>query len=495
MTTMTLPIYQSTQIRELERLAEERFGISSEVLMQRAGKAALDCLLHHFPQAKKIAVFCGPGNNGGDGYVLARLAHERGIRVTVWQVGDHGKLKNQALHAFNSCQQAEVRIRPFGKEIDLQHPDVLVDAIAGIGFHDKPRDEMLRAIEAIEQLRLPVLALDIPTGVDADTGQVPGKAVRATVTITFIGLKLGLLTGNGATHSGIVSMSDLQLPTELFSSMPPAAETLAGSPLLNGYLQPRPRDWHKGKSGHLVIVGGQSGMSGAVLMAAAAALRVGAGLVSVVTSPEHAHVLNVARPEVMVHAVRNAEELPLLLGRADCVVLGTGLGKSLWSQSLWKTVLQISRPILLDADGINLLAEFPQSRDNWVLTPHPGEAARLINETVADVQKDRLAAIKQIQARFGGTCVLKGAGSLIHSANQIPVLCDKGNPGMATAGMGDILSGVIGGLMVQGVPMADAAIIGVYLHAMAGDLAAQEGERGMIATDLLPYLRRLCNPA
>lgn len=492
MSTANTPIYQTDQIRELERLAEERFGIAGDVMMQRAGKAALETLFRRFPQAKKISIFCGGGNNGGDGYVLARVAHERGLKVMVWQLGDVEKLKGEARRAYSACQNAGVPIHPFHRDIDLPHSDLFVDAICGIGMHDTVREDVRQAIETIEKFPVPVLAIDIPTGINADTGQVLGKALRATTTITFIGLKLGLLTGNGPSYCGEIILNDLQLPAELFSNVTPAAEKLSPSVIV-AHLSPRPRDWHKGNAGHLLIVGGHGGYSGAVLMAAEAALRVGVGLVSIATSPEHAYVLNVARPEIMVHAVSDGE-LNGLLMKADAVVLGPGLGRSIWSKSLWQTVLTSALPLLIDADGINLLAEHPQSRDNWILTPHPGEAARLLQKTTIDIQKDRLSAIKMIQEHFGGTCVLKGAGSLISASHHVPILCDKGNPGMATAGMGDILSGVIGGLLVQGVPMFDAAAIGVYLHAMAGDLAAKEGERGTIATDLLPYLRKLVNP-
>jgi NAD(P)H-hydrate epimerase len=259
------------------------------------------------------------------------------------------------------------------------------------------------------------------------------------------------------------------------------------------YLKPRPRDWHKGLSGHVLIVGGESGYSGAPCMAGVAALRVGAGMVSVATRPEHANVLNSYHPEIMCHGVTKPDELDPLIKKARVIILGPGLGQTDWSKKMFEQVCKASLPLVIDADGLNLLADTKQFNKNWVLTPHPGEAARLLQTTPQAIQQDRLAALKEINQRYGGVSVLKGAGTLVMSAEDLPVICEKGNPGMATAGMGDVLSGVIGGWIAQGVPLADAAKLGVCMHAMAGDLAAKEGERGMMATDLMPYLRRLSN--
>ncbi|OGT69533.1 MAG: hypothetical protein A3J38_06510 [Gammaproteobacteria bacterium RIFCSPHIGHO2_12_FULL_45_9] len=492
MPNIPLAIYQVAQIRELERLAQKRFGIAADVMMQRAGKAALECLVRRWPHAKSIAVFCGKGNNGGDGYVLARLAAERGLQVTVWQVGGGGALHGGAQQAFAACQQANVLLCTFNKSEQFALVDVIVDAMCGIGLSGKVRGDVLQAIEMIEQAGIPILAIDIPSGIDADNGQVLGKAIKATQTITFIGLKLGLLTGRGVAYAGEVVCHSLQLPAELFSQVLPIAEktTIA---YFGSCLAPRPRDWHKGQSGHVLIIGGDYGFQGAPLLAAKAALRVGAGLVSVATRVEHARCLNVMTPEIMVHGVSAAKELTTLMDDADVIVLGPGLGRSAWSRECWEVAIHAKTPLVVDADGLNLLAEFPQTRADWVLTPHPGEAGRLLRKTSQDIQDDRLNALFAMQKRYGGFCILKGAGSLILSPGKIPVLCDKGNPGMATAGMGDMLSGVLGGLVAQGLPLVNAAPLGVYLHAIAGDLAAAGEERGLIATDLLPYLRQLSN--
>ncbi|MFM2322471.1 MAG: Bifunctional NAD(P)H-hydrate repair enzyme Nnr [Pseudomonadota bacterium] len=258
-------------------------------------------------------------------------------------------------------------------------------------------------------------------------------------------------------------------------------------------LAPRPRDAHKGLFGHVLIVGGNEGMAGAARLAAEAALRIGAGLVSVATKKDHIEAILSGRPEIMAQGVKGARDLNSLLGKATVIVVGTGLGQTSWSQQLFKRTLATGLPKVVDADALNLLAKHHQKSQQWILTPHPGEAARLLNCTIKDVQADRIKAVTALQAQYGGVIVLKGAGSLICSANSLTI-CDLGNPGMTSAGMGDVLSGVIGGLLSQHLTLQQAAECGVYLHACAGDLvAAQQGERGLLASDLMPYLRNLVN--
>lgn len=486
------PIYQTAQIREFETLAEERFGISGYSLMQRAGKAAFDFLLRRWPNANKITVFCGGGNNGGDGYVVAKLAHERGLKVSILQVGSLDRLSDAAKEALTACQQDKISITPFDEKEDIGHPDVIVDAICGIGLRDAVRAEVVSAIQKMMRSHSAIFSIDIPTGIDADTGRVLGAAVRATATMTFIGLKLGLLTSSGIAYTGELAFNDLQFPIELFSYVVPVAEKILIQPYLD-YLKPRQRDWHKGLSGHVLVIGGELGFAGAPRMAGEAALRVGAGLVSVATHPDHATMMTLDCPEIMCHGIKHVDDLKLLIERADIIILGPGLAQTAWSKMIFDYVMTINLPMVIDADGLNLLAKNNKFNDNWVLTPHPGEAARLLQETSEIIQQDRLSAIKLMNKRYGGVVVLKGAGSLIFAPNSLPALCDKGNPGMASAGMGDILSGVIGGLIAQGLPLGDAAKLGVFIHATAGDLAAKDGERGMIAMDLIPFIRRLSN--
>lgn len=264
--------------------------------------------------------------------------------------------------------------------------------------------------------------------------------------------------------------------------------------LLQQFLPKRSPNSQKGDFGHLLVVGGDYGMAGAVRMAAEAGARVGAGLVSVVTRLEHLGIIQQGRPELMCHAAKKAKDLLPLLAKSNTVIWGPGLGQDIWGRDLFKNILLTKQPLLVDADALNLLALRPQYSERWVLTPHPGEAARLLKVTVTDIQADRLAAAQAIQLRYGGICVLKGAGTLIVGGEKTWV-CDAGNPGMATGGMGDVLSGVIGGLLAQGLSCEYAAAIGVYVHAKAGDYAAiKQGERGLLAGDLIDYLQEVVNP-
>lgn len=494
MQPLKIPIYQSEQIHQLERLAKEKLALNGQSLMQRAGKAAFDYMQRRWPHAQKIAVFCGGGNNGGDGYELASLAALRGLAVTIWQVGQHDHQPDEAKEALQNCQRANVPIFTLDEKSNLNNPDLIIDAICGIGAHTTLRDEVVAAIKKINHLHIPVLALDVPTGIDADTGQVLDSAIRATSTITFLGLKMGLLTGSGMAYAGELVSHDLQVPPDLFTAIEPVAEKIQLAAFAH-YLAPRMRDWHKGLSGHVLVVGGGPGYAGAPHMAAEAALRVGAGLVTVATHPDHAEIMSLTCPELMSRGISAPQDLAPLLEKADVIIVGPGLTQTPWALAIWDYLSQQNHPMVVDADALNILARSDLRKDNWVLTPHPGEAGRLLETSAEAVQLDRLAAIVKIQKRYAGVCVLKGAGSLVLAPNSLPALTDKGNPGMASGGMGDVLSGVIGGLMASGIPLGDAAKLGVCMHAMAGDLAAKAGERGMIATDLMPYLRLLSNPA
>lgn len=494
MATIKAPVYSVASIRHIEMLAQTQFGLPSHTLMERAGKAACDFMLRRWPHLKKIIVFCGAGNNGGDGYVLARYAHTHGLQVTVWQVGGstpHDKIAANA--AYDQCRQAGILIHSFHENVEIGHADLLVDAINGIGLSTPLRAEAMAALQKMKALQTPIFSLDIPTGIDADTGAVLGDAIVANATFTFIGYKLGLLTGAGIAHTGELALNDLQLPADVFLKEAPLAEKIQVNTFLS-YLKPRPRDWHKGLSGHVCIIGGEEGFSGAAHLAGEAALRVGAGLVSIATRQQNAPFLNVNCPELMCHAVEEPHALRDLIAKADVVVIGPGLGQSAWGQAMWKAIMQQpTLPLVVDADGLNLLAQQPRTYSQWVLTPHPGEAARLLQSSPQTIQHNRLVAAQAIQNRYDGICVLKGAGTLIVEAEGLPAVCDKGNPGMATGGMGDVLSGVIGGLIAQRLPLSIAAKLGVALHAAAGDIAAKAGERGLIASDLLAVLRRLSN--
>lgn len=262
---------------------------------------------------------------------------------------------------------------------------------------------------------------------------------------------------------------------------------------LKTMMRPRHKSAHKGDFGHALLVGGDSGYSGAVRLSAEAALRTGSGLVSVGTRPEHAVLMTMSCPELMCHGVETRMGVNKLAKRATVIAVGPGLGLSAWSNELFEAALETALPLVVDADGLNLLAKAPRKNDNWVLTPHPGEAAKLLNCATVDVQKGRLSAVQQLQKTYGGVVVLKGEGSLIAGDGQRIYRCNEGNPGMATGGMGDVLTGIIVGLIAQGHSLVNAAKLGVMIHATAGDYAAKEGKRGLTASDLIKQVRGLVN--
>ncbi|OGT36200.1 MAG: bifunctional ADP-dependent (S)-NAD(P)H-hydrate dehydratase/NAD(P)H-hydrate epimerase [Gammaproteobacteria bacterium RBG_16_51_14] len=485
-------LYRAAQVRELDRIAIEGFGIPGITLMERAGEAAYATLRVHWPEARRITVLCGTGNNGGDGYILARLAHDDKREVTVLQAGDATSLHGDARTAADRLRKAGLEAGVFDP-VKLAGTDVLVDALLGTGLDREVRDDWRDIINHINAASVPVLSIDIPSGLNADSGRVMGAAVRADVTVTFIGMKQGLLTGAGGDHTGAIVFCDLELPEAVWSGMEPVAVRIDMQGMAH-LLSPRQRSAHKGDFGHVLVIGGDHGYAGAVRMAGEAAARVGAGLVSLATRASHAPVISLSRPEIMSHGVERPDQLSPLLRRTSVLAIGPGLGQSPWAQALFAKVLESDRPLVVDADALNLLALDPVASTNWILTPHPGEAARLLGCTIAMIQVDRFAAASAIQQRYGGVVVLKGNGTVVVDATGHHAVCAAGNPGMASGGMGDVLTGVIAGLLAQGLAPGDAARAGVCLHAAAADEAAQAGERGLLAGDLMPYLRRLANP-
>lgn len=488
----TTVLYRPAQVAEMDRYAIRELGFQGLDLMERAGARAYQLLRQLWPERRHLAVFCGAGNNAGDGYVIAELARREGLAVDVLQLVPAERLRGDAATIARRFIEAGGRCTGFGGGLPAG-VDLIVDALLGTGL-DRPVEGIwAEAIGCINRSDKPVLAVDIPSGLSGDTGTVMGEAVRADATATFIGQKRGLYTGAGPRLAGTVHYYDLDVPEAVHQQQEHAARLVRHGMLIHR-LPARARDGNKGDYGHVLVVGGDRGMGGAALMAGRAALRSGAGLVSVATHPIHAPALLAVQPELMIRGVEQATELSSMLKRASVVVLGPGLGQGDWGKALHRAVLDSGLPCLLDADALNLLAGQPVRRNDWVLTPHPGEAARLLDTDTGRIQADRFAAAQALTERYGGAVVLKGAGSLIACDGQPPSVCDQGNPGMATGGTGDVLSGVIGALMAQGHAPFDAAELGVCMHAAAGDLAARRGERGMAATDLIPYLRRLANP-
>ncbi|MGZ8187026.1 MAG: NAD(P)H-hydrate dehydratase [Methylobacter sp.] len=480
-------LYHAAQVRELDRIAIEERGIPGFELMSKAGYEVFQCIRNKWPNAESVAVFCGSGNNAGDGYIVAELALEAALKVRVYAVGEPERLQGDALTAYQNCVKSNVQVIAFhpGQFIDA---DVIVDALLGTGLDRTVTGLYAAAIQAMNDASADIIAVDIPSGLHANTGNVMECAVKAECTVTFIGLKQGLFTGQAAEYCGDIVYSSLALPDDVFQEVSPSAVRVVQRPLPNRY-----RCSHKGDYGHVLIIGGELGFSGAAMLSGEAALRMGAGLVSIATRLEHSGSMNLNRPEIMCHGVESAWQLVSLMEKASVIAIGPGLGQSDWARQLFIVAVASGKPLVIDADGLNLLAQAPVAKAEWILTPHPGEAARLLNLSTADIKQDRFAAVSAIQRKYHGIAILKGAGTLIASEQQIAV-STTGNPGMASGGMGDVLSGVISGLLAQGLTLKDAAQQGVYIHGLAADLAAEkDGERGLLATDLMPYLRQLVN--
>lgn len=489
---MPKSIFSAAGVRELDRLAIAA-GTPGYELMCRAGAAAQHFLQQRWPTARNLAVICGGGNNGGDGLVIARLAREQGLAVRVALLAEAERLQGEAALAAADCRAAGLAFEGFSANL-LAGADVVVDALLGTGLSRPVSAEFGAAIDAMNSAGKPVLSLDLPSGLDADTGLPHGVAVRATATITFVGLKQGLFLGEAADYCGSLAFADLGVPSEGGGYPSPNLERLMFDEF-EETLPRRARSAHKGSAGRLLLVGGGPGMPGAIRLSAEAALRTGAGLVYVATHPDSLQAVLAGRPEIIGKAIGSGDDLESLLDMADAVVLGPGLGRSAWAYRLWSRLVHAEQPLVLDADGLNWLAAGPLVRQRWVLTPHPAEAARLAGSTAAEVQRDRHGVATALARRFGATVVLKGAHTLVATAGALPAVCDHGNPGMATAGTGDVLAGVIGSLLVQTRDPARSARAGVLLHALAGDSAAVAGERGMIASDLLAELRAWANPS
>ncbi len=493
-------LYRAADVRAIDRAAIETLQIPGIDLMERAGAAAFAALCERWPGARTLSAVCGSGNNGGDGYIVARLAHQAGWDVRVYPASAPTALQGDARSAYTRYRDAGGACLDFIPE-DFEATEILVDALFGTGLNRALSGAPVDIIEAVNRYRArglthrsrqrAVVALDLPSGLQADSGARMGAAIQADLTVTFVALKQGLFTGAGPELTGDIIFDDLGIHPRARQGIQPSARRLQPDLIR---LAPRPRSAHKGCFGHVLLIGGDQGYSGAIRLAAEAAARVGAGLVSVATRAAHAGLLNLHRPELMVHGVEHPADLEPLLERCSTVAIGPGLGRSAWARMLLEQTLATNLPLVVDADALNLLATSPVRRGQWILTPHPGEAARLLGCTAAEIQLDRFAASAELHRRWGGVIVLKGAGTLVQTEAQTPVVCQTGNPGMASGGMGDVLTGVLAGLLAQHFPLAEAAQTGVWLHGRAADLAAQAGERGLLAQDLMPHLRRLVNP-
>lgn len=489
-------LWSVEQVRAIDAHAIGTLHIPGYELMHRAAAAGLRELRERWSAARSVCVLCGGGNNGGDGYVLARLARSEGLEVIAGALVDPARLTGDAAHAYADWQAVGGRTTGWAEALE-SGAAVVVDAMLGTGTAGALRGAFVDAVEAVNAGRRRVLALDVPTGLSAQTGQVENSAIRAACTVTIIAHKPGLWLGAGPDCTGDLVLADLGVSSWPDDLGAPCLDVLRPS-RLDETLRPRSRGANKGQFGHVLVIGGGPGMPGAVRLCGEAALRVGAGLVSLATASEHAAQIAAGRPELMVHGIADAAGLMPLLARADVIAVGPGLGQSAWARSLWSCAMASGKPMVVDADALNLLAAQPESRAAWILTPHPGEAGRLLGVPTAEVQADRIGAVSRLVQQFGGTMVLKGAGSLVAAPGESGTriqLCQAGNPGMAAPGMGDVLTGIIAGLLGQVGDRWHAAGLGVLVHAMAGDRASGTLTRGLLASDLLAELRACVNPS
>ncbi len=489
MTKLDNALFSCEQIRLFEQQAIELYGFDELTLMLQAGMDAFSFIHKNHPDTRHLAVFCGKGNNAGDGYVLARLAYEQGLSVIVYQCNPLDDLTIAARHMAMKAMEAGVEFQSADEPIDCE-VELIVDALLGIGLKGAVHGSIAAAISQINSSGLPIVSLDLPSGLNADTGQADSFCVQAQATLTFLGLKPGLFTWDGPDHCGKLECFRLQMEQCLANTHPYAS-------LLNYDslpLQKRKKNSHKGQYGHVLIIGGGPGMPGAVCLAAKAALRSGAGVVTVATYPSHVNAVLPFLPEAMVSGVNTAKDLDFLLNRATICVIGPGLGESEWAQALFLAAITSQLPMVIDASALHLLAKNPQMDDNWVLTPHPGEAAALLECSTKEIQLNRFDAAEAIQNQYGGVVVLKGIGTIVQSIEKERFVCSKGNPGMACAGMGDALSGIIASLCAQGLSLSESAKLGVWVHGSAGDkIATTKGEIGILSSDLIEWIPVILN--
>ena len=472
-------LYDKKTIAEIEQLAITKFNIFSTDLMQKAAKACVDQLLEDYPNAQKFIIFCGVGKNSGDGLHIAEQLQNLGKKTQI------------------------IKAAEWQEELVLE-ADVIVDALFGVGVNRELVGVWRQIVDKINNSNIPVLSVDLPSGIEPDSGKVLGAAVKANVTMTFIGLKKGLFTGKAKNYSGNIKLNNLGLPMEVYDNAACNAVRLTRKDFKNRLTLREPAA-HKGVFGKLLILGGQDGMTGAALLAGKAALRTGVGVVYVLANSKQPQIAHNSCLEIQIQSFLGVKQLKELITKSTVLLLGSGLGLDRNAQIFFEKAMQSDLPLIVDADGLNILAENVdkdfQPRENWILTPHPKEAARLLQTDVAVVEANRFAAIEQLTKKFKATVVLKGAGTLIkeyrpdsRKKEDTPTyVCDLGNPGMATAGMGDLLAGIIAALVAQKLSLKDACNLGVFVHSLAGDVIAKEGQRGMVASDLLLVIKKIIN--
>lgn len=501
-----MKLASAQEISNIDRRAMRNFGIPGPVLMENAAAAILQEMERYFDGllGVKVGIICGKGNNGGDGLALARRLRIRGVPVRVALLAPFASLQGEAKLNLAILRKTDVEILQNAGASALGDivawSDILVDALLGVGLSKPLAGNYALAVEMMNLSGRPVVAVDIPTGIDADTGQVLGSAVHADLTVTMALPKRGLYLHPGADFAGKVQVADIGIPPEVIEKEP-IRTSLLDRETMQGSLECRERNGHKGDYGHLLVIAGSLGKAGAAVMAAKGALRSGAGLVTVSAPSGIVPVLQQQVFEAMCIPAGESidgtvgmgaeNEILKAASKMSACAIGPGLTTHYETVQVIRSLIQsIEVPMVIDADGLNALADtveaLKRSKAPVILTPHPGEMARLTGLSAKDVQRDRINVARTFSAKYGVTVVLKGAGTVIATPAGDVFLNTTGNPGMATGGTGDVLTGIIGSLLAQGYRTLEAACIGVYLHGLAGDLAAEEkGESGMIAGDVI----------
>ncbi len=509
-----MKIVTAEQIKSIDRRAIKEFGIPGPVLMESAATAVMTEMEDFFDglAGMKVGIICGKGNNGGDGLALARRLIIRGVPVRVALLSSFGAVKDEAKVNLSILRKTGVEIvqeASIGAITDVvAWSDILVDALLGVGLSTPLKGAYAFAVDLMNKSGKPLVAVDMPTGINADTGEVMGSAVRADLTVTFALLKRGLVLNPGVQHAGTVRIADIGIPVEVVEK-----EKINAHLLDHGYawglIGRRATDAHKGDFGHLMIVAGSLGKAGAAVMAARGALRSGAGLVSVATPNSLVPIIQQQIFEAM--CIPSAESIDGTIGmgaedellkastKMNSCAIGPGLSTHYETVQMVRMFIQrLTIPMVIDADGLNALAGslelLKKAKAPVIMTPHPGELGRLLGISSSDVQKNRIDVASEFTAKYKVILVLKGAGTVIATPDGRLFVNSTGNPGMATGGTGDVLTGMIGSLLAQGYTAAQAACLGVYLHGLAGDLAAKEkGEAGMIAGDLIEKIPEAIN--
>ena len=485
------------KVKSIEARAVHSLGLSITNLMERASEAVWKEVERKFGVPREITIFCGSGNNAADGYLVAALAAAKSVRVTIIEVGARQKQNAEVVHARSIAAKLAVDFNSLDIEFKIKD-GVIIDALIGTGLRNKMGSNYVEAIEIINESKVPVVAIDVPSGLDANTGDVPDLAVKADLTVTCVALKRGMMTGKASAYCGEIVLDSLKIPRAIHNIETSDSKLLQLDYLLER-LPERSKLAHKFQFGHAMVVGGEFGFGGAAIMAAQSCAQTGAGLVSLCCRAEHIGAMLARQPEVMAHGVASGQDLEPLLDTATVLIVGPGLGRSAWSEQLLQKSLSAGRPMVVDADALNMIAEgglkINFSELSWIITPHSGEAAKLLGTSAGIVERDRFSAIKALQKKYSATVILKGPGTLV-VGDQVtgPRICPYGNAAMATAGMGDLLAGIVGSLIAQGMPLELAAELGCCIHSRAADLAVdRSGQLGLTATDTLSFLRAILN--